>query len=128
MMTGSAVPEVSVPPCGAITSACMPAATTEFCSAVTAARSLVSSATIPMTRPSVGHGRPIWDRAGLGSTSAGVTVAAGAGRPEALGDLRGQVGVDVGQHLQHALLDGLLVALAQLERERVGEVVALHLD
>ena len=98
-MTGSAVPEVSVPPWGAMTSACMPAATIEFCRSVNAARSLVVVGDDP-DDPAVDRAtrRPIWDSAGLGSTSAGATVAAGAGRPEALGDLRAQVGVDVGQH------------------------------
>jgi hypothetical protein len=59
---------------------------------------------------------------GGGHTCVGGRAAAGSGQAEAGGDPGAQVGVDVGQDLELALLDGLLVALAELEGEGLDDV------
>ena len=70
--------------------------------------------------------------ADLGQHGGGLHVGRGLGRrgdgdAQAVRDLLGQSRVDRGEVGQLALADGLLVALAQLERVRLRHVLALHL-
>src|ERR1700728_5002387 len=53
-------------------------------------------------------------------------MATGSRKTEACGDLGAQVGVHVGQHLELAFLDGLLVTLAELEGEGLDDVGLLE--
>ena len=90
------------------------------------ARSAPASAMTPILRPAIGPGSvTICDRAG-DRRDVGGRAAVRGGQAEAGGDLGAQVGVDVGQHRELAFLDGLLVALAELEGERLDDVGLLQ--
>ena len=70
---------------------------------------------MPIVRPSIGPGSVV------ACESAGEDVTSSRG------DLFAQIGVDVGEYLQFSFLDGLFLALAEREGERLDDVHLLDI-
>ena len=115
-------PAFSTPPTGAITNAVTPSAAVAFTNLETPARSEPASAMIPILRPSIrpGSAKHLHQRGRDGDVLGGFAFR--GGQTETGGNLLAQVGVDVGQYLEFAFLDRLLVDLAQLEGESFDDV------
>ena len=119
-------PFASCPPCGAITRSSAPSASSALRSVAIPSRSAPGPATTPTIRPAIGKGVGlICRRAGDCMRGLRRLDLLRHRQAEAGGDLRAQVGVDAGQHGERPLLDALLVALAELEGVRVGDVLLL---
>ena len=116
------VPAFSTPPTGAITSAVAPRRRSRFHQLGDAGQvgaGVGDDADLAAGDRS-GLGEQLRQRRRDGDILGGLALR--CRQTESGGDLLAQVGVDVGQHLQFAFLDGLLVDLAQLEGERLDDV------